>query len=328
MVNWKFFDKDSDDLVVAFPPMDYPYEKLPFYHLSDNYDVSALLFNPGNKEFFLDCECEIRVLISEVIEKTKPRKVIFIGSSMGGYGALLFGTFFDAPSNVILSFSPFLRLDNLGSISQQNITPELLSSGSIINQLNNITCSAHLFFPCVDRQDGAHMIDSDLISNPNVEKHFLMTAHDIGLKLPFMNVLESILRDGDIPRSDVSKILASEEDVHLSRKTYLIYKAEILKSKDIEFNDHSPVESTDNYLYFYWKARYLHTNGFPWKALENFNKAIALGGDKVFEIFFCTALVFKSLGFYKIALGYFEQALLLDPANLSALKNIEQLKKG
>lgn len=317
---------DSDTLVVILAPMNLPAPQLPHYKNSEVINASKLLINPANSNFYQDCETEVKELISSSLVTTQAKKLVICGSSMGGYGALLFGPQFKE-TIALFSYAPAFRLDHPYSRSalQMEIKHQK-GPGSVTEGLARTSADIHLFLPCFDHQDGANIADALALAGnyPHLAIHYLNCTHDINTYLPLPELVNWYLQTSRIPEDKIAPLRASLYDARIAASTYALYCRENGISVDIEF-DHYPTERTANWQYFYWKARNLAKMQKMWESVHNFIAAMEKGGFGVSEVQFCLANAYKDMGMTQAAVGHYREADRIrpnDPTTLSAINDL------
>jgi len=325
-LQFKLSNRDSKELVVFLSPMDLPADKLPHFSDSTTAEFSTLLVNPANRNFYLDCLDELCELIKDSQQKTGASSLIFCGSSMGGYGALLLGALFKE-TTIVVAYAPCLRIDHPGSLSEQNVDRSLLTHpyNNLIPLLDKSDAKMFIYFPCIDRQDGIHIQDAiQLKGKLHRYIYVLLCEHDIHKHISLPANVSTVLQTGAAPENLIRPFLASDFEVECSMLVYQFYLNEQQHlQKDFQVPD-LPTENSRNWMYFYWKARYQHGRKQFWQSLLNFQFALALGGDRYAEVYFCIANSLKALRQLHAAMGYYRQAEQVAPSK--ATKNaMEQL---
>jgi hypothetical protein len=329
-VNFEVFARASRHLVVILSPMHLAIERLPHYKSSEFDATSTLLINPGNGNFYRDCIAEVRAIIADAMHSTGATRLVFCGSSMGAYGALYFGTLFPE-TEYIVGYAPSIRLDHPGTLSEQAMPASLLldedaQHGELLERIRRSEARVFLFHPCIDVQDGRHILDCDALADcANVTRYHLLCEHDLHRYIGLPRVVAGLLKENAPPLEDIRPLLASEEEITYAKRIYDFYLHE-LQGKELDFAYSAlPVENSANWRYFYWKARNLSHHGQAWQSLSNFMIAMAHGGNKVAEAHFCIANVYKDLGLRHAALGHYQEAYKLDPNSAITTSTICQL---
>ncbi|MFH4146426.1 hypothetical protein WAI91_20935, partial [Acinetobacter baumannii] len=91
---------------------------------------------------------------------------------------------------------------------------------------------------------------------------------------------------GVLPQHKITPLLASEQEIAISKQIYRLYLAEINATGQVAALSPLPTEESRNWQYFYWKARHLARHGHRWASLSNFMVAMSLGGNAVAEVHF------------------------------------------
>jgi tetratricopeptide (TPR) repeat protein len=326
-ITFQIIARPSDQLIIVLAPMNLAIDRLPHYKSTDFDDFSVLLLNPGNCNFYRDCILEVVDLIKSAIEETNAKRLTFCGSSMGAYGALYFGSLFEQ-TRYIVGYAPFLRLDHPASLSKMAMRADLIADEDqqfleLVQRLKESTAEIYLFHPCIDRQDGIHIADSELLQEfSHVRRYHLLCEHDIHRYISLTKMVSNIVHFSNILEKDVSHLLCNEFEISLSKMIYCLYLDESL-GKTTDFNlSPVPIENSKNWIYFYWKARNLYRRGDLWSSLSNFMIAMSYGGSNFSETHFCIANVFKDLGLRNAAIGHYQEAYKLDSNNSNISKTI------
>lgn len=326
-INHQIIPRPSDELIVVLAPMDLAIDRLPHYKNTDFENFNVLLINPGNCNFYRDCILEIIDLIKTAIKETNAIRLTFCGSSMGAYGALYFGSLFEQ-TRYIVGYAPFLRLDHPASLSKMAMRPDLMADEDqqfleLMQRLKKSTAEIYLFHPCVDKQDGIHMADSELFQDcSHIKRYHLLCEHDIHRFISLPKMVSNLVHFSNILEDQVLPLLGNDFEISLSKTIYFLYLDESL-GKTTDFNlSPMPIENSKNWSYFYWKARNLYRRGDLWSSLSNFMTAMSHGGSYFSETHFCIANVFKDLGLRNAAIGHYQEAYKLDSNNPNISKTI------
>jgi hypothetical protein len=100
---------NSDIIIVTFAGIGKKYgiTQFEFVSVLDRLDCDQLYIKEEIPSWYQDCFIDLLLYLKVKIKKYK--KVIFIGNSMGGYGAILFGSILNI--NKIIAFAPQTFLD-------------------------------------------------------------------------------------------------------------------------------------------------------------------------------------------------------------------------
>lgn len=93
---FKSAEFDSDTLIVSFSPHNSEDKFFKYKTLLTNQQTDVLFLN-NNNSWYLDTDNgqSYRNLLKNILQKYKKENVLFFGSSMGAYGALFHGIYFD-----------------------------------------------------------------------------------------------------------------------------------------------------------------------------------------------------------------------------------------
>jgi pimeloyl-ACP methyl ester carboxylesterase len=102
-------NNNSDILIVAFAGrgLKYGITQYEFVSVLDRLNCDQLYIKENKPSWYQECFADILLYLKLKVKKYK--KVIFIGNSMGGYGAILFGWLLNV--NKIIAFAPQTFLD-------------------------------------------------------------------------------------------------------------------------------------------------------------------------------------------------------------------------
>lgn len=123
MLYHKFIDNNADTLWVVFNSA-FPYAKCDYFEFFTTFksfvNCDILFFRDGDINWYLDKISNVHIILEYLITKNKYAKKYAIGCSMGGFGAILFGT--SHSFDKIISFSPQINvsLENLNEFEKNN----------------------------------------------------------------------------------------------------------------------------------------------------------------------------------------------------------------
>ena len=203
---FKYEYHPSDVLVVCFSHVNYPEGKFAFANAIAHMECKKIFVNcrdnswyqqgiPGLGETIEDSALSLKKIISDIC----PKKTIFVGMSMGGYGAILFGLMTQA--DIILSFTSELMLGGSRTRSfKENrcrVYHPVFSNLAPLIYKNNRT----LMFMIYGEED---LVDLSLlwpISQKIIDKkqlHFFLSmgGHQCTLNLNLPLMLKVLIKDG------------------------------------------------------------------------------------------------------------------------------------
>lgn len=331
-INFEIFNKLTDHLIVVMAPMNLSAEKLPHYQDSHFEASSRILINPGTQNYYRDCVQEVCDAISNALLETGATTLVFCGSSMGAFGALYFGSLFKETKYVV-AYAPSIRLDHPGTISKQVIQLDYLidedtKSTKLLNWIQNTKAVLHLFYPCFDDKDGIKISESKILHKiSSTNTYYLTCEHNIHEEIGLPEVVSELINTGRIPREKFEPFFASSYEIEISLKTYYLYLCDFSDIAAIKDFSLMPIEETKNWRYFYWKARTQARAGLYWESLSNFIASIACNSNPNSEQLLCIANVLKEINLRDGAIGFYREALKLNPQNSNVSDEIARLSE-
>lgn len=246
---------------------------------------------------------------------------------MGGYGALKFGTQF-TETKAIFAYAPAFRLDHPYSRSALRMENRYLKEEvSLAIPLKNSAARIYAFLPCYDHQDGVNIMDALGIEKGSSKGSFvyLNCEHDVNSYLPLPELVNYFLKNSQLPEDLIAPLRASTYEINISIASYMLYCREHGIKNETAYED-LPIELTNNWRYFYWKARDLARQRKKWESIYNFIAAMERGGHKSSDLHFCLGNSYKDLKLAQSALGHYHEAAKLKPNNATILKAIRELQ--
>jgi hypothetical protein len=137
--------------------------------------------------------------------------------------------------------------------------------------------------------------------------------------------VSTLVETGTLPEEKIRPLIASTFEIAISKEIYSLYLDEHQGNPLKPGLPLMPIEETSNWQYFYWKARTLARHNELWASLNNFISALRHGGEKIAEVHFCIANVFKDLNLTHAAIGHYQEAFALEPNNSVTAKMICKL---
>ena len=102
--------KDNNNILfVSFAGLGKRYPVPEFKSMLEPLNVNKVFIIDNTRGWYLTIRNSVIKKIDRIIYETKPKKIIFFGASMGGYGALMFGIHFEVDQ--ILAFNPQTSMD-------------------------------------------------------------------------------------------------------------------------------------------------------------------------------------------------------------------------
>ncbi|MEJ8476760.1 hypothetical protein [Roseibium algae] len=153
---------------------------------------SCLFLNDTSNGWYLGLNAKIDALVSSAVAETTSEQVIYYGSSMGGYGALVTGL--ARKDGDIHAFGPELRPGRPGF---QSTAYGLSADDTELFQFSCISSpsphAVHLYFGCFDAVDAANAVfAAEDLSWANI--HLLRSSHASHDHLYSLNIIRRIIR--------------------------------------------------------------------------------------------------------------------------------------
>lgn len=184
------FDRESEIICLFFSGAIPKKESYNFYKISDNIDCSPIFLMQRNRHYYQ--QDDYSLILSELntkIQQKKHNKIVFVGSSMGSYGAMLFSQFI-LPSKIIMFVPQFEYL------TDYNINiPQGLRAKNLLPYLNkNIELVS---YTCKNSTWESDIIDTNKLKN-TIKKAKInwcdCDTHSIAKYLHKNNLLIDILK--------------------------------------------------------------------------------------------------------------------------------------
>ena len=318
--HWLFKDEGSRVLWVFFSTAARNSGSFNLYKASRDTPGDKLFFADPNNDYYLLLQESICAKITDVLSRKRYERVIFWGSSMGGFGAMLFGGLFAESANgYIYAFAPQLALDHKETHATHYIKDarllQMASADMRRNRSRELADRTHPVFPVIEAYDWPTVHDA-ICGFHSPHTVFTVTTHA---------VIENVRDDGhpDIVRTWLaqaynaqplevpSKLIASDADVRVAALQYRQRKGMAITELDLVFDDRN-VKSRS---WFNAKMRVLESH-------RQFEEAIAAGirsvdlEPDVAEYNLCLANCLNASGrtvYSNMAEGFYRNAYRLDP---------------
>lgn len=197
---------ESKLLIVVFSQVRVPAGKFGLERLFAKTRHNCLFLNDTGCEWYLGLEHAIDAAISAAIGAVSPERMIYYGSSMGGYGALLTGL--RRQDGDIHAFGPELRLGQPGYQStaygidadDQRLVDFKSLAETYSHELN-------LYFGCFDAVDAAGASTAKGLL-PKARRHLLRSTHANHDHLYSLNIIRRLIRTFE---RDPARELASKQ---------------------------------------------------------------------------------------------------------------------
>lgn len=223
----------SDLLLVAFSHVGYPSGKFAFTNAFSHIKCNKLFINcPGNSWYQAgipglgDNIYSSARALHEIISSMKMRRTVFVGMSMGGYAALLYGLLTE--TNIILSFTAEIMIGekNTRSISENNIKifdPFYSNLSSLIFKNKNTQ-----IFSIYGEQD---LIDLSLLwpltqvilKKEKLNLFMMEGGHQCTLKLNVPNIVQQLLVNGWLGPNNIDPVQI--RDYEFSELEFSLYRS-------------------------------------------------------------------------------------------------------
>lgn len=181
--------KSGHLLVVVFSQVRVPDGKFGLDRLFARTQHSCLFLNDPDNSWYLGLDDSIDRAVEAAVTAIQPQKIIYYGSSMGGYGALATGL--RRQDGAVYAFGPELELGRPGS----------QSAGSGISQDRHMIQGTpgqaspnpvHLFYGICDPIDAFHAARiADIL--PTARRHLIWSSHASHDHLYSLNVIRRLI---------------------------------------------------------------------------------------------------------------------------------------
>ncbi|WP_346912931.1 hypothetical protein [uncultured Roseibium sp.] len=180
----------DDTLVIVFSQVRVPAGKFGLERLFARTRHACLFLNDTANSWYLGLENGIQSAIDDALAKTGARNVVYYGSSMGGYGALVTGL--SRQDGAIHAFGPELRAGHPGSQSRDYgiaaDDPGLFD----FQQAPRPVCPVHLYFGVYDPVDAINAAAAARLL-PDARLHLLRSCHASHDHLYSLNLIRRII---------------------------------------------------------------------------------------------------------------------------------------
>lgn len=181
---------DDDILVVVFSQVRVPAGKFGLERLFSRTRHSCLFLNDTQFGWYLGLDTAIDAKIAEALSRTKAGRIIYYGSSMGGYGALMTGLL--RQDGAIHAFGTELRAGYPGTQSSdhgiRSDDPRLFT----FDDAPLPDFPVHLYFGILDPVDAVNAVTADH-ALPSARLHLLRSCHASHDHLYSINVIRRII---------------------------------------------------------------------------------------------------------------------------------------
>jgi pimeloyl-ACP methyl ester carboxylesterase len=180
----------GDTLVIVFSQVRVPAGKFGLERLFARTRHACLFLNDTANGWYLGLESGIHSAIDNALARTGARKIVYYGSSMGGYGALVTGL--SRQDGAIHAFGPELRAGQPGSQSRDyGISadhPDLFNW----QKAPRPTYPVHLYFGIYDPVDAINAVTAARLV-PEARLHLLRSCHASHDHLYSLNLIRRII---------------------------------------------------------------------------------------------------------------------------------------
>ncbi|WP_346893422.1 hypothetical protein [uncultured Roseibium sp.] len=180
----------GDTLVIVFSQVRVPAGKFGLERLFARTRHACLFLNDIENGWYLDLERGIHSTIDSALARTGARKVVYYGSSMGGYGALMTGL--TRQDGDIHAFGPELRAGYPGSQSHDY---GITADDPRLFDWQKAPCpafSVHLYFGVYDPVDATNAAAAARLL-PDTRLHLLRSCHASHDHLYSLNLIRRII---------------------------------------------------------------------------------------------------------------------------------------
>ncbi|MFJ4353851.1 tetratricopeptide repeat protein [Pseudomonas sp. NPDC089428] len=324
-------DSNSTKTYVIFSSVDIEPGKFMFWRV-----MSPI---PGNKIFLNDSDngwyvhgipglgrtaLQAAASLLEIIRSTSPQEVIFLGPSMGGYGAMLYGAILsnelhDVKTRCLSFGGEFLlygretRSGSMGKKEQHkgyaDIRPLLKQSNLSVTQVYGDTDLTDIF-----QASKTHDIENikryALRGGPHAVSTF------IGQRFDLMGLIQRFGETGELPNLPWSNEFDHPE---FGKELFLGHLALLDRDSKLASNHLQAAcnMSPDNAIARHKLGIAQFDLGLYESALNNQNQAIQLS-PKMDNAYFSRGLIFLKLEKQKLAIEEFEKCVLLNPRHIKS----------
>ena len=230
---FEFVDNPSDILVVAFSHVGYPIGKFAFSNAISNLECKKLYLNCVGNSWYQtgvpglgDSIDEVADHLKVIIRNLNPSRVVFLGMSMGGYAALVFGILCGA--SLILAFTAelVLGMNHLRSFKENSIKQYDQKYVDISDLINSNTKSTiFLIYGELDLVDlsGLFNIRHAILERKKVQFFLCKGGHQCTLQLNLPLILNELLKNGWLSAGLIDPNLVL--DYVLSEREFAIYRS-------------------------------------------------------------------------------------------------------
>jgi len=176
--------RKSAECLTTFSPVDFPPYKYNTFDLFAGIAYSRVFISDPTNSWYNDGIPGLGTSIAETLEEMKkihdflgPKHLTTFGASMGGYGAVLFGTYLNA--GTIVAFNPELRLGVDGERNTGFMGAKKHSIPDLYARVLEHTGKKFLFFSSQDRFDKLHMEEARFKLGTNVSLYSISSGHQI-----------------------------------------------------------------------------------------------------------------------------------------------------
>lgn len=183
---------ESDILVVVFSQVRVPVGKFGLERLFAGTRHHCLFLNDHANGWYLGLDDQVNSRIEASISTTRPARIIYYGSSMGGYGALRAGL--RRGDGEIHAFGPELLLGRPGYQSTEyGVLPDMCSPDGLAENAASFAHPLDLYFGAFDPVDAANASLAERLL-PKARNNILKSSHASHDHLYSLNVIRKIIR--------------------------------------------------------------------------------------------------------------------------------------
>ncbi|MTH96206.1 hypothetical protein E1297_09440 [Roseibium sp. RKSG952] len=179
-------------LVIVFSQVRVPAGKFGLSRLFERTRHACLFLNDPGNGWYLGLDDRIDAAVTSAIARTNPERIIYYGSSMGGYGALATGL--RRRDGTIYAFGPELDLGRPGSQSAASGIPEAALSIQVLSGPHPYP--VHCFFGICDPVDAQNaVLAQERLTGACM--HTLWSSHASHDHLYSLNIIRRLTRTFD-----------------------------------------------------------------------------------------------------------------------------------